>query len=100
MTSLYIKRGKVSVRTYICNAGHGANDVIMRIAGLAADDTGRIYDNWRHVATGCNALEYILRHFTYIEQLLRKQFLWSFHWCTRDKAVKIQMTIILILEIA
>ena len=85
---------------YICNAGHGANDVIMKIAGLVANDIGWIYGNWRHVATGCNALEYISRHFTYIKQLLRKQFLCSFYWCTRDKAVKIQMTIILLLQIA
>jgi len=54
---LYVKRGKVSVRTYIFrNAGRGANDVIMRIVALVADDTGWRYDDWRHVATGCNAL--------------------------------------------
>ena len=33
-SSLYIKRGRVSVRTYVRNAGRGqANDVIMRTAG-------------------------------------------------------------------
>jgi len=32
----YIKRGKVSVCPYVYNAGLGANDVIMRIAGLVA----------------------------------------------------------------
>jgi len=78
--SLYIKRGKVSVRMYVKyvrNAGHGqlsskwrhneddiimrmgaasdvgarrANDVIMTTAGLWR------YGNWRHVATGFNAL--------------------------------------------
>jgi len=51
--NLYIKRGKVSVRTYVCNAGRGASDVIMRIAGLVADDTGwaAIGDMWPRVAT-------------------------------------------------
>ena len=33
-----------------------ANDAIMIIAGLVADGTGRRYGDWRHVATGCNAL--------------------------------------------
>ena len=33
-----------------------ANDVMMRIAGLVADDTGQRYGDWRHVAMGCNAL--------------------------------------------
>jgi len=28
----------------------------MIIAGLVADGTGRRYGDWRHVATGCNAL--------------------------------------------
>jgi len=41
---------------HICNAGCGANDVILRIAGLVTDGTGRKYGDWRHVATGCNAL--------------------------------------------
>jgi len=58
LVSLYIKRGKVSVTLYVglYNAGRGANDVIMRIAGFVADGTGRRYGDWRHVATGCNAL--------------------------------------------
>ena len=46
--------------TYVCNAGRDANDVIMRIAGLVGDDTGRRYGDWRHVATGCNALVIII----------------------------------------
>jgi len=55
----------VSVRTYVRNAGrgqlssewrHNENDVIMIIAGLVADGTGRRYGDWRHVATGCNAV--------------------------------------------
>jgi len=46
----------VSVRSYVCNAGRGANHVIMRIAGLVTDGTGRRYGDWRHVATGCNTL--------------------------------------------
>jgi len=33
-----------------------ANDVIMRIAGLVADGTGRRYGYWQHVATCCNTL--------------------------------------------
>jgi len=43
---------------YVCmsNAGRSTNDVIMRIAGLVADSTGRRYGDWRRVATGCNAL--------------------------------------------
>jgi len=28
----------------------------MIIAGLVADGTSRRYGDWRHVATGCNAL--------------------------------------------
>jgi len=41
---------------YVCTDGRGANDVIMRIAGVVAGGTGRIYSDWRYVATGCNAL--------------------------------------------
>ena len=38
-----------------------ANDAIMRIAhGLVADDTDRRYGDWRHVATGCNALVHVI----------------------------------------
>jgi len=60
--SLYIKRSKMSVhnvRTFVRNAGrgllssprrHNENDVIMIIAGLWR------YGDWRHVATGCDAL--------------------------------------------
>jgi len=57
-TSLYIKRGKVSVRTHVRNAGrgqlsskwrHNENDVITITAGLWR------YGDRRHVATGCNA---------------------------------------------
>jgi len=56
---MIIKRGKVPVRTYVRNAGrgqlssewrHNENDVTMIIAGLWR------YGDWRHVATGCNAL--------------------------------------------
>jgi len=36
------------------------NNVIMTIAGLVADGTGRRYGDWRHVATGCNALVCII----------------------------------------
>ena len=52
------KRGKVAVRTSVTLgvASSVANDVIMRIAGLVAHSTGRRCGNWRHVATGCNAL--------------------------------------------
>ena len=33
----------------------------MRIAhGLVADDTDRRYGDWRHVATGCNALVHVI----------------------------------------
>jgi len=58
LSSLYIKRGKVSVRTYVRNAGRGQlssewrnndNDVTLIIAG-------RRYGDWRHAAMGCNAL--------------------------------------------
>jgi len=44
------------------------NDVIMIIAGLVADSTGRRYGDWRHVATGCNALvilEYLIIYGNY-----------------------------------
>jgi len=53
------------IRMFVRNAGrgrlsseccHNENDVIMIIDGLVADGTGRRYGNWRHVATGCNAL--------------------------------------------
>jgi len=61
-----IKRGKVSVRTYVRTSvtlgvpSSVASDVIMRIAGLVADGAGRRYGDWRHVATGCNALGLVL----------------------------------------
>jgi len=54
---------------YVRNAGrgqlssewrHNENDVTMIIAGLVADGTGRKYGDWRHVATGCNALVYMV----------------------------------------
>jgi len=51
LVSLYIKRGKVSVTLYVglYNAGRGANDVIMRIAGLVA-----LPEIWRLTTdTGC-----------------------------------------------
>jgi len=50
---------------YVRNAGrdqlssewrHNENDVTMIIAGLVADGTGRGNGDWRHAATGCNAL--------------------------------------------
>ena len=56
---MYIKCGKVSVRTYIHHAGrrqlssewrHNENDIIMTIAGLWR------YGEWRHAAMGCNVL--------------------------------------------
>ena len=66
VVSLYIKRGKVSVRTYVRtyvsyvrNAGrgqlssewrHNENSSLMDIA----------YGDWRQVATGCNALVYLI----------------------------------------
>jgi len=56
--SLYIKRGKVSVRPYVRMsvtvgvASSVANDVTITIAGLWR------YGDWRHVATGCTALVY------------------------------------------
>jgi len=69
-TSLYIKRGKVSVRPYVRNnendvimrtgiasaasavgaSCHNENDVTVTIAGLWR------YSDWRHLATGCTAL--------------------------------------------
>jgi len=78
MPSLYIKRGKVSVFTYVRNGGRGQlssewrqneNDVIMRTGAASAasavsarrhnenDVTMTIaglwrYGDWRHVATG------------------------------------------------
>ena len=78
MTSLYIKRGKVSV-TYVRNVGrgqlssewrHNENDVIMRTRAASAVGARRHNENdvtmtvgglwrcgdWRHVATGCTAL--------------------------------------------
>jgi len=48
--SLCIKRGKVSVRMYVCIAGRGANDVIMRIAGLVPAEDMAIGDMWPRVA--------------------------------------------------
>jgi len=35
---------------------HNDSDVTMIISGLVAGGTGRKYDDWRHVATGCNAV--------------------------------------------
>ena len=37
---------------------HNENDIVMRIAGLVADGTGRRYGDWRHVAAGSIALVY------------------------------------------
>jgi len=84
LTKSYIKRGKVSVRTYVRTsvtegmASSVANDVTMRmtsmrtVAASAASAVGARrhnendvtmtiaglwrYDDWRHVATGCTAL--------------------------------------------
>ena len=47
-----------------------ADDVIMRIAGLVAAGTGRRYGDWRHVATGCNAVVKINQHDKCIVQRL------------------------------
>ena len=106
MTSSYVKRGKVSVRTFVRNAGrgqhgyykssnhdgqlssewrHNENDVIMRTGAARDDETrkwrhnennvmmiisGRCqlssswrYGDWRHVATDCNALAFIILNF-------------------------------------
>jgi len=80
---IFIKRGKVSVRTHVRNAGrgqfssnwrHNKNDIIMRTGGGCKrrrretrewrhneNDVITItaglwrYADWRHVATGCNA---------------------------------------------
>jgi len=56
ITSLYIKRGKVSVQRWAWSQCHNDKDVMMRISGLVADGTGRRYGDWWHVNMGCNAL--------------------------------------------
>ena len=54
LKSLYIIRCPyVRISVTLVN---GANDVIMRIAGLVTDGTVRRYGDWQHVAMGCNSL--------------------------------------------
>jgi len=51
--SLYIKHGKVPIRTFVRNTGHGQLSSEWR----HSDNSWLIgYGDWRHVATGCNAL--------------------------------------------
>jgi len=46
----------VSTSVMLGVASSVANDVIMIIAGLVIGGTNQRYGDWRHVATGCNAL--------------------------------------------
>jgi len=71
---IYFSRSASVLRSHVCNAGRDANDVIMR----TADDTGRIYGAWRHVATGCNTLVYVTLQLKMNVRVLKTRLLASF----------------------
>jgi len=84
LKSLHIKHNKVSIRSYVCNAGHGANDVVMRIAGLVAHVPAgdmAIGDMWPWAATLSSKLLMMIINWAILQYIGTMYCCWAYVLC-------------------